>query len=948
MAIRNSRLQRSRLSAALFAALVVPFAGSAFAQDAGSQPADSQATNLDKVTVTGSLIPITETETATPVTVITAEDIQARGFANVADVLQQSNFATGGVQGSQTSAGFTQGAETVSLFGLPPGYTKFLINGRPMANFPALYNGSDTFNNISGIPIDLVDRIEILPGGQSSLYGSDAIAGVINIILKKRMDGGSVNLRGGTYTEGGGSSFRASIADDYQSADQRFSILGGVQFEQIDPIWGYQRDLTKQFNRNGASAPVASRDFLVYGYKDIGNSGLRNFGYVDLPAEAAGCANVSKLFGGTEGEQFRPGSGEYCGSFYTPGYRTIKNGKESTQAYAYATYDLSDNAQIYGDVLYVHEKINFHVGSNFTWWGTGATFGYFYDPDVDGLVNLQRAFAPEEFGPEGFRNSMSEDKSDAYNATIGIKGTFGSSNWDYDFFGMRTEYKLDEGNFVRWADPINQFFQDRVLGPDLGPDPYFGLYPTFQPDYAAFYSPITAQELASFTGYAHSKSKTTNTMFRAQVTNASLFKLPGGDAGLALAVEGARETWDYNPDPGLLNGQVWGTTAVQGGGERDRYAVTTELRMPVVDMLTATVSGRYDSYDAEGHSSDKPTYALGLEFRPLDSLMFRGKYGTAFRAPTLSDLFMGPSGYYSTATDYYNCQLLGYGPADVDSCPAAFSDRQYFGRNSGNPELDPVNADVWSVGVVWAPTANLGISVDYFDWDIRDEVNTQRANDLTLMEMFCRTGQIDINTPSCQDAISKITRNAQGAITNISTPKINVSQQILRAATVSAYYNWDIGAYGNLRFDAAYTNNLEHTQQLFPGDPEIDLLREPYYSSDPKVKGNASVTWNIDKWSTTLYGNYIGHTPNYRAQVLNSYADPLAGKVGPWTIYNLSVSYDVLDNLSLSVLVNNLLNEMPPKDRSFLGTSGAPYDEYNYNPYGRAMYVEMRYNFGAK
>ena len=229
MSVRNKNaLKRSRLTAALFTALI-PFAGAAIAQESTQQQADApRATELDKVVVTGSLIPQTQLETFTPVTVITAEDIQARGFNSVSDVLQQSSFSTGGVQGSQSSASFTQGAETLSMFGLPPGYVKYLIDGRPMANYPALYNGSDTFNNISGIPIDLIDRIEILPGGQSSLYGSDAIAGVINVILKKQMDGAAFSLRGGWYSEGGGDSVRFSLADGFSSEDGRLNALGKV------------------------------------------------------------------------------------------------------------------------------------------------------------------------------------------------------------------------------------------------------------------------------------------------------------------------------------------------------------------------------------------------------------------------------------------------------------------------------------------------------------------------------------------------------------------------------------------------------------------------------------------------------------------------------------------------------------------------------------------------
>ena len=242
MTVRQRRLiQRSPLTLALAAALFLPVA---HAQDQASQDqsaatADQKPKDLDKVTVTGSLIPQTTLETFTPVTIISAEDIQARGFNNVAEVLQGSSFSTGGVQNNQSSASFTQGAETLSLFGLPAGYTKYLIDGRPMANYPALYNGSDVFNNISGIPVELVERIEILPGGQSSLYGSDAIAGVVNIILKKNIDGAILSGRLGGYDEGGGRSGRVSFADSVSAIDNKLNIVFGIQAEKSDPVWGY-------------------------------------------------------------------------------------------------------------------------------------------------------------------------------------------------------------------------------------------------------------------------------------------------------------------------------------------------------------------------------------------------------------------------------------------------------------------------------------------------------------------------------------------------------------------------------------------------------------------------------------------------------------------------------------------------------------------------------------
>jgi iron complex outermembrane recepter protein len=135
--------------------------------------------------------------------VITSADIQNKGFADVADALQHMSFATGSIQGGGYSGGFTQGAKTLSLFGLSESYTKFLIDGRPIADYPALYNGTDNFVSIEGIPTVLVDHIDILPGGQSSIYGSDAIAGVVNIVMKKTLDGPSADVRIGATSHGG-------------------------------------------------------------------------------------------------------------------------------------------------------------------------------------------------------------------------------------------------------------------------------------------------------------------------------------------------------------------------------------------------------------------------------------------------------------------------------------------------------------------------------------------------------------------------------------------------------------------------------------------------------------------------------------------------------------------------------------------------------------------------
>ncbi len=358
---------KSKIAVAVVAALAFGYT-SAYAQSAQtdasqqSAPDSTKAKKLEAVTVTGSLIPQTEIETATPIITITAQDMKARGFTTVAEALQQSSFATGSVQGAQSSASFTQGAQTLSMFGLPVGFVKYLIDGRPMGNFPGLYNGSDAFNNLSGIPMDMVDHIDVLPGGQSSLYGSDAIAGVINIVLKKHIDAPTIDVRYGWHKDGGGANRRISLADSFSAG--RFNALVGVQFEKTQPIWGYDRGLTSHyFDKNPDSPPVASRDFLVY-------SPFSGQYYFSDPAN---CSNVTGLFNGTEGLRTRSGGRTYCGSFETPGYKTITNDDKTANLYTHTTFDVSDNLQLYGDVLYNYEEQKYHVGSGYTWWGTGLT-----------------------------------------------------------------------------------------------------------------------------------------------------------------------------------------------------------------------------------------------------------------------------------------------------------------------------------------------------------------------------------------------------------------------------------------------------------------------------------------------------------------------------------------------------------------------------------------------
>jgi iron complex outermembrane receptor protein len=887
---------------------------------------------LEEVVITGSLIPHLREVTSVPTTIITADDLVNRGYVSVADALQQQVYSTGSVQGAQFSSGFTPGAQTLSLFGLSPSYVKYLIDGRPMADYPALYNGTDTFTNISGIPEDLIDHIDTLPGGQSSLYGSDAIAGVINVVMKKNLDEPVIRARLGGFQDGGGTDKRLSVAAGHTWGV--VSVMGGVEYEKVDPIWGYQRDLTKAYYSGGTGPAIAERDWLVYS----GTTDPTAYYFMD----PNNCANVTSQFGGSVAQQTRATRGQYCGTFNS-GYNTIGNSNEATQGYVHATADISPALQLYADTLIDHEIAKFSAGSLL--WDTTdyPPYGLIYDPNIGDIVGLQHIFTPEEDG--GVSNTLNSADTDAWRGTLGAHGDIGQTHWTYDLGFTYTEQKLTENTHVMLSGPVDAYF-NTILGPDLGPDPTYGA-PTYTPDYAKFYSPISQSQFASMSTVATSRSKTEDSVLRGQLTNASLFELPGGPAGIALVAETGNQIWNYTPDPGYFNGDIWGYTAVAGDGHRSRYALTGELRMPVDKWWTLTGSDRYDSYHVGGGNVSANTYNVGAEFRPVSNWLLRGRFGTAFKAPTLADEFQGQSGFYQQVNDYYKCAQEGYTGSNIGDCPDAGI--YVFGTTSGNTNLQPIHANVYSVGTVWSPTNRMSISMDYLHWNISNEVNQQSSDQLLITENQCRQGSLDITSPTCVAALSQVQRDGLDNIVSISTPKINVSKEKVDAFVAEGRYSVNIGAYGSLDFQAAWTDMLTHTVQVYPGDPTIDVLTDPTdpnHGTDFKSKINGSLTWNIQKWSSTVYINRHGASPNYAATLQGGYGNPGAGTLHPWIITNLTTRYQWTHQLELSLSVLNVFGVMPPEDHTYPGTTSVPYNFLNYDVYGTSYYAQVTYQFG--
>lgn len=908
--------------------------GTALAQSART-PADSD--QLETVVVTGSLIPQDKTVTVpTPVITITPADLTDKGFASLADALQQGSYSTGLTQEGDANT-FTPGAHTISMFALDPSYTKYLIDGRPMANYPALYNGTDLTASINGIPSALIERIDILPGGQSSIYGSDAIAGVINIVMKRDFDAPVLDVKYGWDQGGGGKDWRVAIADGVTFGN--LHLVGGMQYETQAPLWGYQRPLTRAFNVGGNDPGIAARDWLVFGYYGA-NGDYTNTYYFDQLG--VNCNAIAGEFNNSVAVQTRPNHGLYCGSFET-GFQTFEIGENQAQGYFGATLDLGDHLQLYANTLLAWDEASFEysagVYSTTTYPNSDPRY-YFYDPNLEDFINLQHIFSPEEAG--GLDKALSHDYTNSERFTVGGKGALWSPEWTYDLSFTYDKTRLAEHQHTLLTTAVSSFY-DPVFGP-LTVDEEFG--PSYTPNYPAFYQPVTPTQYAGFSGFAVNRSYTEDTLARGQLTDTDLFTLPGGHAALALVGESANEGWNYVPDPLYAAGEVYGIQTDSGTGHRSRYAGTLELRLPILPMVSVTASGRYDKYNVTGGDFSKFTYNVGAEFRPIEMVTFRGRYGTAFKAPTLADEFQGPSGYYATVTDYYQCSIAGYTGTNLSNCPSIYLQDSVQASTSGNPNLKPITANVWDVGVQITPLPMLTVSSDLMSWNINNEVTQQSLDTLMRDDSACLLGTLDPTSPTCVQAEAAVQRNAEGVITVVSDPKLNLSNERITTVVTALKYIRPAGALGTFTLDMSWTDMIKHTFAQFPGDPSIDLLGSPFESVEFKSKLNAALTWDIGKFGTTMYVNREGHTPNYVANLeTTGFATPGGGLLAAYTQVNWSARYEVLPGLALTAIVDNLFNAMPPHDPTYPNYQDGPFDQGRYNVIGRTFAIEANYKF---
>ena len=901
--------------------------------DAGSPAAaqEEEVTEIEAVQVTGSRIPRAQIEGPAPISVITAEEIRANGFTSVPDILRGMTQNSGETQSQQSASGadFSPGAQQVDLRGLGPNHTLVLVNGRRIADFPMPFKGRSNFTDISGIPIGMIERVEVLTGSASAIYGSDAISGVVNFILKKSVDGVLVDMRIGTTSDGGGESFNGTFVDGFERG--RFSGLFGVELQSQTPLWAYERSIQDStLDAPTASSRAARRAWLRTDWWDY---------YID-PGQAA----CDALAGQNQGSTYyasRPGwgydddlgeevDGYYCGSDKSIGYGTILSERRGVNGYASLSYAFDNGSEWFADVQVGYHNVElFRDVSSWSYMAPdGNEEGYFYNDATAQVEYWQRQFSPEEMG--GLDRGMVETTQETFGATTGFKGTF-AADWDYEASLSWSQYRAE----ISWPQIVAAAANALFLGPQLGVDD--DGFPIFNADPARLYTPLTRDEYDSIAARSVYRPKSETGTAALTVSKADLFVLPGGDAGFAGTVEFGHQAYELNPDPLATQYYYYSWKDSDGHGSRNRWATAGELRMPVLESLNWSLAARYDQYRYSGNSIGKPTWSTGLEWRPLDSLLVRGSYGTAFRAPDLHYVYAGIGNDETSGNDYYYCLL-----DDADDC--SDYEEGLIRTREGNRELDAETSTSWTAGFVWSPLEGLDLSADWFDIDMRDQVQDMSVDAILRDEAACRLGELDIASPTCVDAIARVTRTANDSLYGIYVNPINVARETTSGIDVVARYRFDtpVGRW-TLSFNHTWVN--EHEFQQFPGDPVEDEFAVNSGFDIPRTKSNASIGWENGTWSATLYGQRLGKLPNgWSYDQVWEEGDP-----GPYIAatyrYNASMAYRFNERSRLALAVTNLANKMPPKDPTY--TAYPYYDISWFDSVGRTINLQFTHQFGG-
>ena len=888
-----------------------------------------EAKDLETVYVTGSRIKRAQLEGPSPITIITAQQIENEGHATVFEALETLVMAGGAVE-TELSGGFSANAHPLNLRGLGPGRSLLLIDGRRAADYPFPSEGRSNFQNFGNIPSGAVERIEVLAGGASAIYGADAVSGVINVVMKRGYDGDDVKVRAGTSTMGGRD--RVDLQWTGGRTGDNWNVTYALQYYNQEMLYGFQRD-DWDLHKN----PVVDPRLGIQ--PDAGLRIRRGSSSSSSPLIALPVGTCDRWAGELVDWNYRRISGgavqvlgNACGTWNDERYVHLSKGKSESAVYVFGDYQFSDALEGWASVQAWDSQAESLGGfESITGPHTDGVgrVSSFYDPQFASVIAPTRYLNPVDLG--GVESMNQHYKERSVDLASGLRGKLGS-RFDWDFTLSRAEYDFERTRRRMVGNLVNDFF----FGPKIGTRP--NGVPIYRMKLDRWLRPLTPAEYASISTTARYEAESWVTTGSFVVTG-DLFELPAGPLGMAAILEVSNQGYELSSDPRIQPGvvQLYNLTGTNGGGERDRYAAGIEFSIPIIDRLKASLAARFDKYDDITAVDDAKTWNAGLEWRPTDSLLVRGSYATSFKAPDLHWVFSEGSGSFGSAVDPWRCIEAGANP----TC-AGYS-YNMFSVTQGDPNLAEETGKSWSTGFVWDIADGLSVNLDYWNIELNGALERLSTTSILQAEAGCNTGLTLDGQPFgfspgsayCEQVSALVTRIPEdgetiGRVREVRSAPLNQSYR--RVAGIDAGVNWRLNTerLGRYNFKLNWSHTLDSERQVFATDPVETDWRDDVDNLDFRSRATAGVDWSGGDWKASVFTTRYGSLPNYSG----------VGRTGVHFLWNANFGKRITDKAELRLYVNNLFNNLHPEDET---NSSFPYFYEAYSPIGRELAVQFEY-----
>jgi iron complex outermembrane receptor protein len=806
---------------------------------------------VEEVIVTGSRIKRTGNTMSRPMISITSEALDASGAVSVADALRESTLNSLG-SFRESSGNSAQSNAYVNLRGAGPERTLVLLNGRRTTGSPSLGGGGIV--NLNMLPRETIDRIEIIPDGASAVYGSDAVAGVINIIMKDEYEGLSVKTRYGSRSRDGGEEIGVSLLAG--ASTDRGSFVAGFEHDSRDAIFDADRAFT------AASKTDKNGDGVIQGYQET--VGISIYGYTLFnPAynqSAYDANNTDSWFyhpgancsegDGFQGEMEYFGLGKYCGYAYAL-VSANRASLDRNNAWISADYEITDNVELFFDLV---------------WTGT-ESFGRYAPPAARGPVipgdtrNLivsptQGEIQAEEglfrWTPIGFRDNVVNDN--LLDINIGLKGDL-NDNISWEAYATVSEY----------------------IATSVG---------TYYLNYAGLNHNIN-KEIDDYDQFVANLKHTTLNDDRQVMKKFYLgaqwdmFEMAGGQASSYFAIEQFETNYTALVDAQSEAGLVGGSAGNSAQGNRSVTAFLAETILPVTNWMEVDLAARYDQYSDVG-SAVTPRVGVTAQVPSLPALTVRASYGKGFKAPDLSDLFGATAFSASSGTDYYGCQLNNI---EFSKCP----NQQFNTYIGSNPDLKAENSSSYSFGVEYDFSDNWQAALTYWNLELEDAISMTSAQD--QLNVDYRSGGNNPNVVRIGAAVQSIYAGYQNAAVPVERNGVDLTVKGLVET-----------GYGRFKIRGDISHYLNYDEELTYGTG--DLYNAAGTLGFSKWRANALVRWSMDDYFASLSWNYIG------ASESNESGD----EYPQWDVFNARVGYDLGERGMVTLVVRNLLDRDPLLD----------------------------------